>query len=141
MNGTWRSVFAFRYPTGRGILAAGALLLALLMLSAPSPTRAQVSPVHELKHQGLSQCPRKTVAQCVNSLLDNVRWELLTTENNEQAVNIQGVMTVKGKPVTATLQFILARKAGVFRFASLEFNGQPQSNETRDALLARMCED
>jgi hypothetical protein len=96
--------------------------------------------VQLVKAGSLQSCPGVTLEKMVNGFMNSPDWESGTSEQGQHFVNITGGITLKEKPVTAKIQFLVDVEKGSFQFNAFEMNDIPQVNLMALGLLNKMCE-
>ncbi len=97
--------------------------------------------VQMVKNGKLSSCPDVTVEQLVDNFMGSPTWESDESTDGKTIVNIEGDITYAEKPVIATMQFVINKKKGTFKFNSLEYNYVPQMDRMASGLINRMCQE
>jgi hypothetical protein len=93
--------------------------------------------VKMVKGGTLRSCPNKTVEQMVNGYMSSPSWESGQASDGSSFVNIDGGIAYDGKPVKATVQFLVNDKT--FQFQAIEINELPINGLVGLTLLQNMC--
>ncbi len=85
--------------------------------------------------------PGTPVGKAIDHFLASPRWEKGTTAAGQHFVNVRGGMTYQGKPVNATIQFLVNREAKRFEFYAFELNDIAQNEVMKHALMQKVFEE
>lgn len=99
------------------------------------------STIKLVKNGFLIEFPGTPIGKAVDSFLSNPNWESGTTQAGQVFVNVHGGMAFHGKPVRATIQFLVNKEAETFEFHAFELNGIPQNDLMKAALIQRVLEE
>lgn len=87
----------------------------------------------------LNTCMDKSVKQLVDGYFEKPQWEAGAATGGIDFVNVSGIVTYQGKPVTATFQFEMDKDKRGFRYRGFEIAGVPQTLFVAAFTLAEMC--
>jgi hypothetical protein len=86
----------------------------------------------------LKDYPNITIGKAAAGFMDNPSWDSGVSDDGARFVNVRGQVRYLDKTVDAFLQFEVYPDKQTFEVRALEFNGVPQNNLIKLALLAKM---
>jgi hypothetical protein len=136
----------WRLPLGVGsacLLAFCILLIAIADGDEQSGLSVfgESGDIQMVKNGYLFDYPGTPIGKAIDHFLANPKWETGTTAAGQHFVNVRGGMTYQGKPVSATIQFLVNREARTFEFHAFELNEIPQNEVMKQALMRRVFEE
>jgi len=99
------------------------------------------SDIQMVKNGYLFDYPGTPVGKAIDHFLANPKWKTGTTTAGQHFVNVRGGMTYQGKPVNATIQFLVNQEAKRFEFYAFELNDIPQNEVMKHALMQKVFEE
>lgn len=95
--------------------------------------------VREVKNGYIKACPTATLGEMADAFFASPSWRDFTSTKGKTVVELEGLMSYKGSPTIAMIQFIVEPLTG-FSAEYVEFDGDPQNLLVLSALLTKMCE-
>lgn len=100
----------------------------------------EAGPINIVKNGHFAEFPDKTIREAANNYFDNPSWETFKGKDGNSYVNIGGELSFREETVSAILQFKVDTETGGFEVASFEMNGEAQTNQMINGLIAKMYE-
>ncbi|MBS1197695.1 MAG: hypothetical protein H6R18_1480 [Proteobacteria bacterium] len=116
------------------------VVAALFLTFASSSCFANQEGVQWLRNQAFNKCKQFYVWRVVDNYIQGATWrDGGFNSNGDWLVNVVGRINYQNRPSKLVMQFTIDPKSRKFNMNGLWINGDAQSQDMRNALVANMC--